>query len=137
VIDEHKPCPKAEQNRAQKKSGQAQPGHCPEQPAQVVAGRAEHGMQSITQLPTQPAAIHAVIRLQVPDGWLDRLAAPEPTPLLHAGIVPIDAAKAQIDHDFLCFKAIPANLAACTTLLRAISSSRPSTGSAGVGGPPR
>ena len=52
-------------NRAQKSCLQAQTDHGPQQPAQVVAGGAQHGIQRIAQLPLEPAAIHPVIRLEV------------------------------------------------------------------------
>ena len=69
-------------------------------------------MQRIAQRTLQPAAIHAVIGLQVPYGRLHCGAAFEPSLLLLAqtlelatvndlliGVVRIYTAKAQIDHD--------------------------------------
>ena len=71
-------------------------------------------MQRITQRALQPAPIHPVIGLQVPDGRLDRLAPAQPALLLRTqalvpasvndllvGVLGIHATKPQIDHDLL------------------------------------
>lgn len=53
---------------------QAEPGDGPQQPADVVARRAAQRMQRIAHGALQPASVHAVVGLGVPDQRLDRLA---------------------------------------------------------------
>jgi len=57
-------------------------GHCPQQPAQVVACRAQHRIDRISYRPFQPATTHSVIGLQVANYRFDRLSALQPAPLL-------------------------------------------------------
>ena len=57
-------------------------GHCPQQPAQVVACRAQHRIDRISYRPFQPATTHSVISLQVANYRFDRLSALQPAPLL-------------------------------------------------------
>lgn len=61
---------------------QAQTDHGPQQPAQVVAGGTQHGMQRIAQLPLKPTTIHPVIRLEMANRRFYRLSSLEPSALL-------------------------------------------------------
>ena len=78
---------------------------------QVVTRGTEDGVQGVAQVAGEPAAIHAVIGLEMTDRWLDRLTSLEPPAVLpiersdlapvqdlDLWVVPIDPAKAQIDH---------------------------------------
>jgi hypothetical protein len=53
----------------------------PDQPAQVEADGAQHGVQGIAQCPLQPAAFHAMVVFEVTDGRLDGLPPLQPTAL--------------------------------------------------------
>lgn len=59
------------------------PTNCPQQPAQVVAGRArQRKQQRISQRSDAPTSADMLIPLQASDLRLDRPAAPEPSPLV-------------------------------------------------------
>ncbi len=64
-----------------KKAFQPQAHDRAQQPADVVARRTQHRVQRVPRGTLEPAAIHAVIVLQVPDRWLHRLAPLEPSAL--------------------------------------------------------
>jgi len=65
-----------------KKDGpQTQANNRPQQPAQVVARGAQHGMKRIAGLPFEPATPHTVVVLHMADDRFDRLASLEPTSL--------------------------------------------------------
>ena len=55
-----------------------------QQPADVVACCAQHGMQPVTRLPFEVAAVHAVIGFEMPDDGLDGLTPPQQPSLLLA-----------------------------------------------------
>ena len=60
---------------------QAQPDDGAQQPAQVVAGSTQHGVERIAGLPFEPATSHAVVVLHVADDRFNRLASFEPASL--------------------------------------------------------
>ena len=74
--------PGQQRKQAQQKAPEPQTGDCPEQPTDVVPRSAQHRMQRIAGLPLQPAPVHPVVMLQMPDGRLHRLPSLEPAPLL-------------------------------------------------------
>ena len=55
-------------DKANKKSHQTQAGDGPHQPADVETRRAQHRVQCVALAALEPAAVHAVVLLQVPDG---------------------------------------------------------------------
>lgn len=78
----------------------------------VVARSTTNGVQGVAERALQPAAIHTVVRLQVPNGWLYRCSPLEPALLLFAqtlefssvndlfvGVTGVHTTKPQIDHD--------------------------------------
>ncbi len=82
----------------------------PQQPTNVVTGCAQHRVNTIASFALQVTPIHSVVMLQMPDHWLNRLAALQQSqfgfvqsPLLaalidpNAGIIVIDAAIPQVD----------------------------------------
>lgn len=69
------------QSTERKKRLAAQTEHRPHQPAQVVAGGAEDGAQGVAQGAGEPAAVHAVIGLEMADRRLDCLTSLEPAAL--------------------------------------------------------
>ena len=64
----------APQQESQKRRLDTAAGDRAQQPAQVVAGGAQHGVQRVTHGARQPAAIHAVVRLRMADGRLQLLS---------------------------------------------------------------
>ena len=76
-----KSSPLLKPKQAQQKALEAQTLHRPHQPEQVVAHSTTQGVQRITRCILQPSTLYAVVRFQVPDGWLYRLSALEPASL--------------------------------------------------------
>lgn len=65
-----------------KKDGpQTQASNRAQQPAQVVARGAQHGMRRIAGLPFEPAATHTVVVLHMADDRFNRLSSFEPAAL--------------------------------------------------------
>ena len=95
--------------KAQKKAEAFFHDH-PQQPANVLPGRAQHSMNPIANFALQVTPIHSVVMLQMPDHGLNGLTALQQlqlgfvhSPLLaamidpNAGIIVIDAAIPQVD----------------------------------------
>ena len=59
-------------NKAQKRADALFNDH-PQQPPDVVTGRAQHRMDSIADFTSQVTPTHSMVLLQVPDHWLNRL----------------------------------------------------------------
>src|ERR1035437_343031 len=85
----------------------------------VAARSTSNGVQGVAERTLQPAAIHTVIRLQVPNGWLHRCSPLEPALLLCAqtlefapvndlfvGVGGVHTAKTQADHDMFDLEAL-------------------------------
>jgi len=69
-------------SQARIKNGpQTQANNRTQQPAQVVARGAQHGMRRIAGLPFEPAATHTVVVLHMADDRFNRLASLGPTSL--------------------------------------------------------
>src|ERR1700710_1425522 len=60
---------------------QTQANNRAQQPAQVIARRAQHRMQRIAALSFKPTTSHAMVLLQVANDRFDCLASLEPAPL--------------------------------------------------------
>lgn len=97
-----------------KKAVEVQAHDGPQQPADVVAGRAQHRTQRVAGLPQQPASVHGVVVFQVPNGRLHRLPELEPFALqlgqalelaavedLNARVVRVHASESQVHNHLL------------------------------------
>ena len=135
MLGTHVPnCPQRHLMQAQKSRPDAQPCDRAQQPAQVVARRTANRVQRIAQHALEPATIQPVIRLQMPDRRLHRLAPLQPASLLLTQALvtaPVnDLHTRVVIRPRLCKTSTAVFTPNSKGLWRAISSSRLSTGCA-------